>query len=91
MSQREGHTAQVVINTPLDPFLSLKALADYSGLSIRTLRASLVDPIHPLSSYRVGRKILVRRSDFDRWMAVYRRVRAPDVGQIVAEVLRDLA
>jgi hypothetical protein len=33
---------KIVISTTLDPYLSLRSLASYSGLSVRTLRA-LID------------------------------------------------
>jgi hypothetical protein len=45
---------RIVVSTPLDPFLSLRALAGYSGLSIRKLRDFLEQPQHPLACYRVG-------------------------------------
>ncbi|MDP3939577.1 MAG: hypothetical protein Q8R92_15770 [Deltaproteobacteria bacterium] len=39
VAQVRGVLAErVVVSTNLDPFLSLRALAGYSGLSIRTLR-----------------------------------------------------
>ncbi|MFQ5830691.1 MAG: hypothetical protein ACE5JD_16285 [Candidatus Methylomirabilia bacterium] len=79
---------QVVISAPLDPFLSLKALSGYSGLSVRKLRELLADPGHPLPHYRVGGKILVRCSEYDRWVARYRRMGAPDVDAIVADALQ---
>src|SRR2546423_972935 len=64
---------RVVVSTLLDPFLSLRALADYSGLSIRTLRSYLdLAPHLALPCYRVGGKILVRRSAFDTWIEQYR-------------------
>jgi excisionase family DNA binding protein len=69
---RELMAEQVIIRTDLDPYLSLKALAGYSGLSVRKLRAYLKDSLRPLSHYRVGGKILVRRSEFDAWIATYR-------------------
>lgn len=81
---------RVVVSTVLDPFLSLKALADYSGLSVRTLRGHLADPFHPLPCYRVGGKIVVRRSEFDAWIARFRQVGHPDVDRIVSEALQDL-
>jgi hypothetical protein len=82
---------RVILSTELDPFLSLKALAAYSGLSVRTLRDHLGDPAHPLPCYRVGGKVLVRRSDYDAWALRHRRVGAgPDVDRLVAEVLREL-
>lgn len=56
----------------IDAYLPLTALAVYSGLSVRTLRNCLTDRSHPLACYRVGGKILVRRSDFDRWVAPFR-------------------
>jgi excisionase family DNA binding protein len=79
-----------VFSTPLDPFLSLRALASYSGLSVRKLREHLADPPHPLPHYRVGGKILVRRSEFDAWMGQYRQVGGADVELIVADVFKGL-
>ena len=78
---------RVIVSTQLDPFLSLKALAAYSGLSVRKLRDLLSDPAHPLPHYRVAGKILVRRSEFDAWIAKDRRLGNPDVDRIVADVL----
>lgn len=81
---------RVVVSTFLDPFLSLRALAGYSGLSVRMLRYCLDDPGHPLPCYRVNSKILVRRSEFDAWMAAHRQRGRADVDEIVREVLQDL-
>jgi hypothetical protein len=81
---------RVVVSTPLDPFLSLRALAAYSGLGARKLRDYLTDPLHPLPCYRVGGKILVRRSEFDAWIARYRQLGRPDVDRLVADALKDL-
>jgi excisionase family DNA binding protein len=81
---------RVVVSTPLDPFLPLRQLATYAGLSVRKLRELLDDPTCPLPAYQVGGKILVRRSEFDAWMAAHRRQRGADVDNIVNEVLGDL-
>jgi hypothetical protein len=48
------------------------------------------DAAHPLPCYRVGGKILVRRSEYDAWVARYRQVGNPDLDRIVTETLRDL-
>lgn len=80
----------VSVAVSLDPCLSLKALAGYSGLSVRNLRDRLTDPAHPLPHYRIGGKIVVRRSDYDAWVARYRRVGNPDLDRMVAEALRDV-
>jgi len=81
---------RVIVSTQLDPFLSLKAVATYSGLSVRTLREYLTDPMNPLPHYRVGGKILVRRSEFDGWIVSYRQRGQQDVAHVVDEVLRTL-
>jgi hypothetical protein len=81
---------RVAVSVLLDPFLSLRALAGYSGLSVRKLRDYLDDPANPLPCYQVGGKILVRRSEFDFWIAAYRHRGRRDVDKIVDDVLRGL-
>jgi excisionase family DNA binding protein len=91
IGQVRGVVAErVIVSTTLDPFLSLRALAAYSGLSVRTLRAHLSDLTHPLPCYRVGGKILVRRSEFDGWIARHRQVGTGDVDRLVADALKSL-
>lgn len=80
----------VVLNSPADPYLDLKSLAAYSGLSRRKLHNLLQDPSQPLPHYRIGGKILVRRSDFDAWALHYRQCGNSNVERIVSETLRDL-
>ena len=75
----------------LDPYLSLAGLAGYCGLSVRKLRAHLADVMHPLPCYRVGGKILVRRSEFDVWIAAYRHRGRADVDRLVDEVIREVS
>ena len=91
IGQVRGVVAErIVVSTPLDPFLSLRALAAYSGLGARKLRDYLTDPLHPLPCYRIGGKILVRRSEFDAWIARYRQLGRPDVDRLVADALSGL-
>jgi hypothetical protein len=83
---------ELALATPTDPYLSLKALATYSSCSIRWLRAQLGDPRHPLPCYRLpGGKILVRRSEWDAWLARYHQVGRADVTAVVHDVLESLA
>ena len=82
---------RIVLSTTLDPYLPLRALATYSGMSVRLLRDCLTDQAHPLPHYRYGGKIVVRRSEFDAWISAYRRVGRSDVADIVDEVLHDLS
>jgi excisionase family DNA binding protein len=79
--------SSVAVTVALDPYLPLKALAGYSGISIRKLYDYLEDAANPLPSYRPGGKILVRRSEFDAWIAAYRHQGRRDVDRIVSDVL----
>jgi len=54
-------------------FLSLRGLAEYSGLSVRTLRGLIRRAVAPLPYYQIANKILVRRGEFDIWMRQFRR------------------
>jgi len=78
------------VTVPLDPYLSLKALSRYSGLSVRTLRGHLTDPVHPLPHYRITGKLLVRRSEFDQWIARYRCCGRPDLDALVNGVVETI-
>jgi hypothetical protein len=81
---------RITVTVPLDPYLSLKALAGYSGLSVRSLRGYFTDPVHPLPHYRVRSRVLVRRSEFDQWIARYRQCGRPELDALVDEVIEDL-
>jgi lambda repressor-like predicted transcriptional regulator len=74
-----------------DRYLSLRSLATYAGLSIRTLRGYLGRRHAPLPHYRIGGKILVRRSEFDRWASEFKIVRPHvDLEALVGDVVRGL-
>ncbi|MDO8795395.1 MAG: helix-turn-helix domain-containing protein [Vicinamibacterales bacterium] len=51
-----------------DRYLGIAELAHYSGLSQHTIRKHLTDATRPLKHYRVGGRLLVKKSEFDRWM-----------------------
>jgi excisionase family DNA binding protein len=73
-------------------YFDLKALAAYSCCSVRWLRDRLVDQEHPLPHHRVGGKVLVKREDFDRWIARYRQDRpADELADVVNGVLAQMA
>ena len=81
----------VSVTVPLDPWLSLQAAAGYSCLSVRTLRGWLSHHERPLPCYRVGGKILVRRSELDRWLETFRRVGVWDLDGTVNQILREFS
>ena len=69
-----------------DGHLPLRRLAAYSGLSVRRLRDYLRDPVTPIPHDRIGGKIVVRRSEFDVWVSLFRA----DVRNTVDRVVDDL-
>jgi hypothetical protein len=80
------------LTTPADPYFTLHALATYCSHSVRWLRDRLRDPEHPLPYFQPpGGRILVRRSEFDAWIAVYRHRPDVEVSAIVADVLGRLS
>lgn len=79
--------SEVAVSVPLDPLLSLKALASYSGLGKRTLQGFLaLLPSEALPCYRVGGRVLVRRSVFDRWLERFRCCGHPDLAHALREM-----
>ena len=71
-------------------YLSLRSLSVYAGLSVRTLRGYLSHPARPLPHYRVGGKVLVKRSEFDLWVTTFREESTPRVDAIVEDVIGGL-
>ena len=88
-AQVRGVSAERVISgIETDPFLSLKALAGYSSLSVRTLR-HFIDELPPeqaLPCYRLPGKLLVRRSEFDAWLEQYRSRGRPSLVKALREL-----
>lgn len=73
-------------------YLPLKDLAQYSGVSVRTLRSYLRDPAAPLPYYQpAGGKVLVKRSEFDAWMQRFRKDAPAPIDAIVNDLLRKVS
>jgi excisionase family DNA binding protein len=63
---------RVEMGTQFDPWLTIRALCQYSGMSRKTISRWLNTTQHPIPHARVGGvkgKVLVKRSEFDAWMA----------------------
>jgi excisionase family DNA binding protein len=70
-------------------WLDLKALTQYASVSDRTMRQWIHRAADPLPAVRVGTKILVRRSAFDRWLETH-KLETADVSGIVDKLVSDL-
>ena len=73
-------------------WLGLKQITQYANISARTLRAWIHSPLDPLPAVRVAGKILVRRSEFDAWLARHRvhPLETVDLDGIVRDALQGL-
>lgn len=72
-------------------FFTLQKLATYASCSVRWLRSRLVDAHNPLPHFKVGGKVLVKREEFDQWMAMHRMKRPADhVSGLVDTVVAQL-
>jgi hypothetical protein len=67
--------------------LTLKQLVAYSALSERTIRDYINAPLRALPCYRIGVKVLVRRSEFDAWMLQHRQVGPAGLDRVVDSVI----
>ena len=81
-------TAIRFANQPAE-WLDLKALQRYACVSERTLRDWIHRPANALPAVQVGGKILVRRTEFDRWLEGH-RLKIVDVGCIVEDIVAGL-
>ena len=75
------------LNNSSAEWMSMARLTEYADVSLRTLSEWIRDPVDPLPASQVGRKILVRRSDFDAFLQRHRRT--PDT--MVKELLDELS
>jgi excisionase family DNA binding protein len=73
-------------------WLDLRALVGYACVSERTIREWIHRHHDPLPAVQVEKKLLVRRTQFDRWLEAH-RYRAADqveISQVVDQVLLGL-
>lgn len=79
----------VMLSAPADPYLSLKAAAAYTSLSVRTLRGYIdLPPDQALRATRLpgGGKIIVRRSDIDTWLEQFTTRGRPSLAAALHEL-----
>jgi len=67
-------------------WLDLRRLREYAAVGERTLRSWIHLEVNPLPAVQVRGKILVRKSDFDRWLERH-AIKQVDLGSIVEEMV----
>jgi len=65
-----------IAETSAAAYLSIRALAEYASVCERSVKYWLTDPLRPLPHYKLGRRTVVKRLDFELWAAQHRRVGA---------------
>jgi excisionase family DNA binding protein len=71
-------------------YFSVAELSGYCGISERTLRTLLNDPVNPIPHFRIGaagRIIRIKRAEFDAWMDSQRAVPGNEIDEIVENLL----
>jgi hypothetical protein len=71
-----------------DKYFDLRGLAEYSSLAVPTLRDYLRG-LDPIPHYKLKGKVLVKQSEFDRWLENF-RVDASKLEKVVVDVLNSL-
>ena len=77
---------EVVAYIDRDRYLDKKEAAAYLCLSIRNLEARLPEIPH----FRVGQKILFKKSELDRWMETFRESGTQNLDRIADEAIESL-
>jgi hypothetical protein len=72
-----------------DQYFDLKGLSVYAAMGVPTLREYIRS--EGLPCFKVKGKLLVKRSEFDRWLERYRVNQAQDLDSIVDGALNDLS
>jgi len=71
-----------------DQYFDLRGLSAYSSLSSSTLRGHIRKAGLPV--YQLCGKLLIKRSEFDNWMARFRTNKSQDLDLLADEVLKEI-
>ena len=77
------------MKTDLDKYYDIKGLSEYSSLGVGTLRDYLKGP-DSIPHFKLKGKILVKESEFDRWLEQFRVDENKDLARLVDGVLDSL-
>lgn len=71
-----------------DQYFDLRGLSAYSSLAVPTIREHI--RAGGLPAFKVKGKILVKMSEFDKWIEGYRQNKAQDLDALVDGVMDEL-
>ena len=77
---------EVLLCFDRDRYMDKRGAAEYTSLSVRNLEARLPEIPH----FRVGNKILFKKSELDRWMETYREGGTQNLDQLADEAIASL-
>ncbi len=77
---------EVLLYFSQDRYMGKKAAAAYTSLSTRNLEARLPEIPH----FRVGKKILFKKSELDHWMESHREGGSHDLDKIADDAVKTL-
>jgi excisionase family DNA binding protein len=74
-------------------YFSAKDVCSYTGLSLRTVRRLLAEPVDPMPSIKVGQSVLIPIAKLDEWLERHATTPARDavtvrVDEFMAEIGR---
>ena len=72
-----------------DRYFDLRGLSAYSAFGVATLRDYIRSD--GLPCFKVKGKILIKKSEFDRWIENYRINQSQDIDTLVDSVMSDLS
>ena len=78
--------------SPETVWMDLRALTKYAAVSERTIREWIHRQPNPLPAVQVGKKILIHRQEFDRWLGAHplRPAEAIDVDGVIRDMMTGL-
>jgi hypothetical protein len=71
-----------------DQYFDLKGLSAYSSLGVPTIREHI--KLLELPAFKVKGKLLIKMSEFDKWIEGYRQNKAQDLDSLVDGVMKEL-
>jgi len=71
-----------------DQYYSLKGLSSYSAMGVPTLRDYMKS--EGLPYFKLKGKVLIKRSEFDKWLERYRVNQAQDLSNLVDSVMASI-